>query len=73
MMSEKFYCAFVRPDKRWVELCQFSTRQEAENLMQMMLRKDQQRYTPRNLRVLSRAELKQEFGSEWVRVYTAYA
>jgi hypothetical protein len=72
MDNQKFYCAFVRQDKRWVELCQFSSRDEAENVRERMLTRDQ-RYNHGNLRVMSRTEVRQEFGTDWVRIYTAYA
>jgi crotonobetainyl-CoA:carnitine CoA-transferase CaiB-like acyl-CoA transferase len=72
MGDEKYYCAFVRQDKRWVELCQFNSRYEAENVMNRMLNKDN-RYHTGNLRVMSRSEVRQEFGAEWVRIYMAYA
>jgi hypothetical protein len=70
--EEKFYCVFIREEQRYVTLCRFNSRQEAEQIRDNIIAHNTQ-YTPSNFKVMTGREVSQQFGTDWVRVHTAYA
>ncbi len=69
---QKYYCVYVCIDKRYVSLCQFTSRQEAEMMRQKAISRQRQ-YNEKNLLVMTPAEVGKEFGTGWVRIHTAYS
>jgi hypothetical protein len=69
--EQEYYCIFLMRynDRRWFPLIQFDSHQQAEREMTTMVKRNSQRYSKANLRVLSRTQAKREFGSEWEYTY----
>ena len=53
---QKYYCVYVCIDKRYVSLCQFTSRQEAELMRQKAIARQKQ-YTEKNFLVMTPAEV----------------
>jgi hypothetical protein len=71
-IQPKFYCVFIHEEQRYITLCRFNSKQEAEMIREKTLARSKQ-YSPSTLKVMTSTELSQHFGSDWIRVHSAYS
>lgn len=71
-IQPKFYCVFIHEEQRYITLCRFNSMQEAEMIREKTLARSKQ-YNASNLKVMTSTEVSQQFGSDWIRVHSAYS